>query len=203
MAGRARWQAGGTTAVVLVGLVGLVAAGAVGASLLFAQVPEPEPEPATVTCWDGEERADADDCGQPTGVRGLRWVFPSFRPGDQDCRNVRDDHPDFQGPTIWACFVEIAGSPVRVTYSELTEVAESIAYLEKSHRGVERTTVRSRDGSAVRYEWRRRFEGGYVLISVYAEHPYAVEVRAEDAVLREDALETVVRFRPPGAISYR
>lgn len=203
MAERTRWHSGRTTLVVLALLAGLVAAGAVGANLLFAEIPAKGPDPVSVSCWDGEQRADPDACGQPTGVRGLRWVFPSFHPSDEGCRNVLDEHPEFQGPTMWACDVEIAGSPVLITYSELTEIEESLRYLERNYAGVERTTVKSDDGNTLRYEWRRPFEDGYVLISVYAEHPYAVEVRAEDEVLREDALATVVKFRAPSALSYR
>lgn len=203
MAGSDRWHTGRTTVVVLTLVAGLAAAGAVGASMLFAEIPAKDPAPETVTCWDGEQRADPDDCGRPTGVRGLRWVFPSFRPGDQGCRNVLDEHPSFQGPTMWACDVEIAGSPVVITYSELPDVKKSLVAVQRSYDGVERTTVEADNGSPLRYEWRRPFEDGYVLIAVYAEHPYAVEVRAEDEVLREDALATVVRFRTPSAISYR
>jgi hypothetical protein len=203
MAEPGRWRAWRTTLVVLVLLAALGAAGALGARMLFAEIPSSGPEPATVTCWDGEQRTDPADCGRPRGVRGLRWVFPSFRPSDVGCRDVLAEHPTFQGPTMWSCDVEIAGSPVLITYSELTGVAESIAYLERHYSGVERTTVAASDGAPARYEWRRRFEDGYVLISVYADHPFAVEVRAEEKVLREDALATVVRFRAPSAISYR
>ena len=198
-----RWRTWRTTLVVLALLAALAAAGGVGASLLFAEIPSKGPDPKSVTCWDGEERTDPDDCGQPRGVRGLRWVFPSFRPADVGCRNVLAEHPTFQGPTMWACDVEIAGSPVLITYSELTEVAESIAYLERNYSGAKRQVVKGDNGAPVRYEWRRRFDDGYVLIAVYVDHPFAVEVRAEDEVLREDALATVVRFRAPSAISYR
>ncbi|MDO9498136.1 MAG: hypothetical protein Q7J48_20700 [Nocardioides sp.] len=203
MAEPARGRTTRTTLALLVLLAALVAVGAVGVRLLFAEVPAKGPDPVTVSCWDGEQRTNPNACGRPTGVPGLRWVFPSFRPGDEGCRDVLDDHPEFQGPTMWACDVEIAGSPVLITYSELTEVEESLAYLERSYADVDRTTVKTTGGRPVRYEWRRPFEDGYVLISVYAEHPYAVEVRAEDEVVREDALATVVKFRAPSAMRYR
>lgn len=204
MAEKGRGRAWRTTLVLLTLVSGLAVVAGVGANMLFAEVPGKGPAPKTVTCWDGEQRTDPGDCGQPTGVRGLRWVFPSFHPEDAACRNVRAEHPDFQGPTIWACEVEIAGSPVLITYSELTGVKESLAYLEDAYAGVRRTTVRAGEGDRpIRYEWRRPFEDGYVVISLYVDHPYAVEVRAEDEVLREDALATVVKFRAPSAISYR
>ena len=197
-----RGRATRTTLVVLVLLAALVAAGAAGARLLFAEVPAKAPDPVTVTCWDGEQRTDPEECGQPTGARGLRWVFPAFRPQSEGCRDVLADFPTFQGPTMWACEAEVSGSPVLITYSELTDLEEGLDYLEETYDDSQRTVVKAPAGRPVRYEWRRPFEDGFTVISVFAEHPFAVEVRAEDEGVREEALATV-RFRPPGAISYR
>ncbi|MDP2775023.1 MAG: hypothetical protein Q8O61_15835, partial [Nocardioides sp.] len=138
----------------------------------------------------------------PTGVRGLRWVFPAFRPQSAGCRDVLADNPTFQGPTMWACEAEISGSPVLITYSELSALADGLDYLQQTYDDSQQTVVAARGGAPLRYEWRRPFEDGFTVISLYAEHPFAVEVRAEDRGIREQALATV-RFRPPGAISYR
>lgn len=202
MADGSGWHRGRTTVVVLVLLAGLVAAGAAGASLLFAKIPSTVTDPVTVTCWDGKER-DADDCGRPTGVRGLRWVFPSFRPGEPGCRDVLEEQPEFAGPTRWACRLEVAGSRVVVTYSELPEAERGLDAVRRGYGDVDPTTVETRDGSLLRYEWRRPVGDGFEVLAVYADHPYAVEVRAGDEMLRDEALARVVRFRAPGAISHR
>src|SRR5438874_1636976 len=62
-----RWRA----PLVLVPLVGgLVAAGGVGASMLWAHLPD-RAAAGAVTCWDGAQRS-AGACSQPHGLPGLR-----------------------------------------------------------------------------------------------------------------------------------
>ncbi|WP_341926006.1 hypothetical protein [Nocardioides psychrotolerans] len=197
------------TPLVLLPLIGaLVVSGGIGARMLWEQVPGPEPEAATVRCWDGELSTQPQDCGLPEGVAGLRWVFPSFQPDEDDCRDVLLDNPAFTRPTMWECTVEVGGAPVVITYSELTGVKPARAFIQREYGDAERLTVEADNGTPVRFEWRRELDeedgsAGFVVTSMYVDLPYAVEVRAEDRVLREDALATAVRFRGVTAISYR
>lgn len=197
------------TPLVLLPLIGaLVVSGGIGAQMLWEQVPTAEPEAATVRCWDGERVVDEQDCGLPQGVAGLRWVFPSFRTDQDQCRDVLLDNPEFNRPTVWECTVEIGGAPIVITYSELTGVKPARAFIRREYGDATRRTVKAKNGTPVRYEWRRRLEDGqdrtgFVLTSMYVGFPYAVEILAEDRVLREDALAMIVRFRGTASISYR
>ena len=38
-------------------------------------------------CWDGRVRVPAD-CSVPSGVQGLKWVYPAFKQARADCRRV-------------------------------------------------------------------------------------------------------------------
>ncbi len=194
------------TPLVLLPLVGaLVVSGGIGAQMLFEQVPGKQPEAVTVRCWDGERVVDEQDCGLPEGLAGLRWVFPSFQPGEDDCRDVLLDNPTYQRPTMWQCSVESGGAPIVITYSQLTGVKPARAFIQREYGDAERRTVRADNGTPVRYEWRRPLGDGkgFVVTSMYVALPYAVEVRARDRRVREEALASIVRFRGVSAISYR
>jgi hypothetical protein len=194
-----------TPLVVLPLVVGVVLTAILGVRLLSSDLPDTDaPAEASVVCWDGEQVAAARACGRPTGPRGLRWVFPSFRPGDDDCRDVRAQHRELGHRTRWECEFEITGSPVVITYSELASAKEGRIAFDQEHAGSEHRAVRSKDGTLLRHEWRRELPtGGFVVTVMYARHPYAVEVRAEERALREEALMSTVRFRDPDALSSR
>lgn len=192
------------TPLVLLPLIGaLVVSAGIGAQMLWEEVPGAATE--KVQCWDGERVVDEQDCGLPEGVAGLRWVFPSFEPEEDGCRDVLVGNPAFKRPTMWECAVELGGTPVVITYSELTGVKPARRFIRREYGAAERVTVRADNGTPVRYEWRRTLGGGagFAVTSMYVDLPYAVEVRAEDRGVREDALATIVKFRGVSAISYR
>jgi hypothetical protein len=194
-----------TPLVVLPLIVGLLTSGVVGARLLWADPPTADATAPSAVCWDGSEVADARTCGRPKGVRGLHWVFPSFSPRGDDCVNVRTGDRGVRRPTVWMCDFEMSGSPVSITYSELRSVARGRASFDAEYAGSERTTVTGKDGAALRHEWRRELPGGggYAVTVMYVDHPYAVQVVAERKALREGALTSTVRFRPPEALTHR
>jgi hypothetical protein len=188
------------TVVVIVPLVvGLAVSGAVGARMLLAEPPEPELAAAQATCWDGSPRSEAAVCAPPTGVRGLHWVFPSFKPLADDCHDVRARDPEVRRPTAWACEFEMSGSPVTITYLELRSVAGGRRAFDEEYAGAERRTVAAADGTRLRHEWRRELpnDDGVVVTVMYVGHPYAVQVTAERRALREAALTSTVQFRAP------
>ena len=192
------------TPLLLLPLVGaVVVSGGIGAQMLWEQVPGSAPE--TVRCWDGERVVEEQDCDLPGDLAGLRWVFPSFRPGEDECRDLLVANPALRRPTMWECTVLLEGAPVVITYSELSGVRTARAFIEREYGDAERVTVEADNGTPVRYEWRRELEdgAGFVVTSMYVDFPYAVEVRADDRDVREDALATIVEFRGVSAISYR
>ncbi|WP_193610089.1 hypothetical protein [Nocardioides lijunqiniae] len=191
-----------TPLVVLPLVVLLATSGLVGARLLFAEPQSADATAPSSVCWDGSEVADLSSCARPKGVRGLRWVFPSFSPRGDSCQDVRTGERGSGRPTVWMCDFEIAGSPVTITYSELRSVAGGRAAFDEEYAGSERSTVEASDGTPLRHEWRRELPGGtgYAVTAMYVGHPYAVQVVAERKVLREDALASTVRFRAPGSL---
>lgn len=194
------------TPLVLLPLVAsLGAAGWYGASLLWAEVPPAAQAPDAVRCWDGAQVVDADECGPPTGRAGLEWVFPSFRPADDRCRDALAEQPGLRRPTMWACDVEVSGVPVTLTYSELSGTRPGRIFLQQEYGGAEPTVVEADNGTPVRLEWRRRLpEGaGFAVSVMYVDHPYAVEVRTEERDVREEALRDVVRFRGIATLTTR
>ncbi len=183
--------------IVLPLLVGLLVAAAMGARMLLAEIPDPtDPAAETVTmyCWDGEVRPD-EGCPVPSGRAGLRWVFPSFRPSELGCRNVLEEFPKSTRPAMFACELDVDGSPVTIIYSQLTQVARGRATLEKQYAGPGQEIAGER-----RLLWTEGDDpgpdGDYELAVMYAALPFSVEITGDSAQTRDEALETLVRFRP-------
>lgn len=176
-------------------IVGLLVVAAVGSRMLLADIPDPDPapDPVTVRCWDGAIQPD-DGCPTPTDRAGLRWVFPSFQPDELDCRNAASEFPKSNARTLFACEVEVDGDPVTIFYSELTEVDQRQAFLDKKF-GDPGDDVEGED----RLLWTEGddpgADGDYELAVMYAELPFSVEVSADSAAARDEALESLVEFR--------
>jgi len=50
----------------------------------------PSPSAASARrCWDGTAARQGADCPAPSGLRGLQWVYPSFKHDRADCRRVK------------------------------------------------------------------------------------------------------------------
>ena len=181
--------------IVLFLVVGLLVVAAIGSRMLLADIPDPEPAAETVTlrCWDGAVRPD-DGCPTPTDRAGLRWVFPSFRPNELDCRNAVSEFPKSNARTMFACEAEVDAGLVTIFYSELPEVDKRRAFLEKKFGGPGEDVE-----GADRLLWTEDdapgADGDYELAVLYAELPFSVEVSAESADARDEALESLIEFR--------
>jgi hypothetical protein len=199
--GSERWR----LVLIIVPLVaGVLVAAALGARMLLAEIPDPTAAdgPADVTCWDGGT-GPAEDCTIPSGRAGLRWVFPSFRPDDLDCRNVLRERPELERPVMFECEDRVGAGAVTLTYSEFPGVEQGRHYLEREY-GVPPEEVD--DAGVRRLLWTEGDEPGgavYELDVMYAEVPFGVEVRAESAKARDRALASLVEFRPEDQISVR
>ncbi len=194
-----------TALVVVPLLAGLAVAAYVGSTLVWPGEDEPAASSTTgtdttgVTCWNGAEKTDERSCVLPRGRAGLQHVFPSFDPGQQDCRDELEENPQYTRPTMWTCDVELAG-PVSITYSQVSGQKAARRYFDKLH-GVE--AVRDRSSSGVRRDrWRAsqvkgsknpRLWSGSVLVR---GAPYAVTVAAQRRADVGRALDRRVQMRP-------
>ncbi|GAA5140307.1 hypothetical protein GCM10023340_00230 [Nocardioides marinquilinus] len=190
-----RWRA----VLVLVPLLaGLLIAAAVGANMLRAE-PERDDTVPDVTCWDGAQRPAAE-CTEPTGVAGLRWVFPSVDP--DECRQVQARGKNAASVVQLVCRTTFAAQTVRITYTRRPSAGASKAALRKSFGNAEPSTAAGGD----RLSYRARDGDGLLTARVgvtYADHPFSVIVEAPDSGLRDRALRSLVRFRPADQVRVR
>ena len=199
--GSDRWR---SLLIILPLVAGVFVAAAIGARMLLAEIPDPAAAETTsdVRCWDGVSAAPAE-CTVPSGRAGLRWVFPSFRPDEIDCRNALRAQPELKRTTKFECDDRVSTGQVTITYTEFENVGQGRRYLEKDY-GFPPETVT--DGGARRLLWTEGDEPGgavYELDMMYAEVPFGVEVRAVSAKVRDKALDSLVRFRPDDELSVR
>lgn len=190
-----RWRA----AIVLVPLVaGLLLAGSVGAEKLWADLPA-KPEPAVqLTCWNGEE---GTDCPEPAGVKGLRWVFPSFRPGLRTCREVARAGAGQERPLEWACRARLDGSDVVITYTVRTSTQAGLGYLRRT---VTPRPTRTEDGDHLVFATTKPGPDGRFAVTVaYADHPFTVTASAVTLRLCNLALDELVQLRDADQVLVR
>lgn len=184
-----------TLLVVLPVLAGLVAAGLVGRSLLF---PEEETSEAAegASCWDGSAPASASGgCPAPEGVRGLRWVFPSFRPGRLDCVDDLERDPRLRRPVMWTCVQRVGGREVEVTYSEVTDHRSALRYLDDLHGKRRRSAATLDDAQVVRWGSSPLRSGGWTASVLLKALPYAVTVRTQRRTDTKQVLRRKVDVR--------
>jgi hypothetical protein len=193
--GLARWR---TPLVVFPLLAGLAIVGGLGAQMLTEKIP-PAASGAQVTCWDGGTVESADACTAPSGVDGLRWVFPTFHPDRDRCVDVLVAHPEYLRPAMYECDLKVSKHWVSVTYMQLADVDAGRRYFEKSYPRSEREKVRTAGGTPYRYVWRKATDEGYELAAMYMDFPYAVSIRADATAYGDQALRELA-FRHPDRI---
>lgn len=186
-----RWRA----PLVLIPLaIGLGFAGVRGAELLWSDSVSAAAD-MVVTCWDGSEQS-AEDCGDPTGVAGLRWAFPSFKPGDQRCTRAGASL-ERDGVLEFTCRQRLDGTPVRITYSERASLEREADYLDQRYPDVRATSTGDRAGDRTVYrDPAPRPNGTYEVAVSYDDFPFAVTVSGVNERLRDAALDDVVTLRP-------
>lgn len=186
--------------IVLVPLIGgLLAAASIGASKLWAEIPEREAVSPEATCWDKSVRP-VDECPEPVGPFGLRWVFPSFRADDPRCERVVRSRRQQQRPLEFACSLRFDQRPVTVTYSVRTSLEQGLTFLQRRY-GVDPRP--EADGERLVFRAAKATDGVWMVTVAYAEHPFAVTVEAPKRRLRDDALAELVEFRPAEQIRVR
>ncbi len=182
-------------------LAALVVAGVAGVRLLTEDIPDPTTQGSPVTCWDRSKSPSVEQCPLPFGKAGLRWVFPSFKPKQQRCRDVTSRGE--AAPTRWRCRIRVQGKPVQITYRELAAVkAGRILYDKRFGRG-SRRSIPSRSKGPFRIQWKGSGKRGAELATIYRNYPYAVTISAPGVKVRDRALKSRVRFRQPERIRAR
>ena len=185
-------------------IAALIIVSSIGARLLLEAIPDPVAAPPSAICWDTEEVPTADECTLPTGLAGLRWVFPSFNPDEGECRNLLQGVKNPTRPTAWRCdIVTKNGVLVQVNYLELVNAKSARIYYQKQFEGVERLSVQDRQDQVFRYEWRQPTKLGFQLATVYKDFPFAVVVNSENAAFRDKIFKSQVKFRQPKGVSVR
>lgn len=179
--------------IVLVPLVvGLLVVASIGADKLFEDVPDRAATDPVVTCWNGSE-APASTCPEPSGKFGLRWVFPSFKPDDGRCVEIKRRQRSQARPVEFSCSQSFDQRPINVTYSARTSTQQGLTFLQRSY-GVQ--SVEDADGERLVFRAAKPDEEGLYRVTVaYADYPFSVTVAAPEAELRDTALDELVRFR--------
>lgn len=187
--------------VVLPLLAGLVVAGGVGASLLWAAVPKPASQGQFDVCWSGETRPGGT-CTAPHGTRGLVYLFPGFHPTDPGCHQRPTDADDSGKATEWRCTSLLRGHRIEIAYRSRTAFERGIRYLTTRYADAEQEI--SADGG--RYVWRTDGpdrSGRYEFVSAYLDYPYTLTLWAATPQLRDEATRALVRFRDVADVTLR
>lgn len=187
--------------IVLVPLVvGLLVVASIGADKLFEDVPDRAAADPVVTCWNGTE-APASTCPEPSGKFGLRWMFPTFKPDDGRCVELKRRQRADARPVEFRCSQSFDQRPITVTYSARTSTQQGLTFLQRSY-GVQ--SVEDADGERVVFRARKPDDEGLYRVTVaYADYPFSVTVAAPEAELRDTALDELVRFRDADAVLVR
>ena len=147
----------------------------------------------SVTCWDGSQESRLGLCGNPTGQRGLAWVFPSME--QQDCGDKPGPGQSRMGRlTLIECFDTLSdGSRVRINYSHWSSVGVGRGHYDRD--GMDRTDLTDRSGNRL-YRWLGVDEGEYKAAQLYALEPYSVALYVSRPDQRLNALNSLVVMRP-------
>lgn len=194
-----RWR---TLLVVLPLLAGLAVTGLVGQRLLWAQV-DPA-DAAWVTCWDGGSAPRASACTLPTGVAGLRHVYPAFTPARSDCVDELARHPAYRRPTMWTCRVPLGPGRVGlVTFSEVDEVERTATTLTRAY-GERGRRHEGYAGTPDRLLWRAAepdADGRWALAALMTDYPYLAEVRAPGPEAASRLMDRFASPRPAASLA--
>jgi hypothetical protein len=155
--------------------------------------PAVEPSPSETTaaepdaqCWDGTVADKVAYCSEPTGARGMRWVFPSI--DDADCG------PGGEAPArirIWTCTDHLTnGTAIKFNYSQWRNVSDAIAHYDGD--AYDKT-----DLPGGRTRWLSvTNDNTYKAAIMYDGMPWSVTVYAPNATARDRAVDNLLTMRP-------
>ena len=144
------------------------------------------------TCWDGRQTKSLALCGLPDGARGLSWVFPSLALDQERCHPAQQE-PAYAVVVSIECFEQVMGSPVTVTYDQVTDVGQVEEWFEDSFGIGHRIEMPGALGG------RCVFKDGVGtparISGMYERFPYVVSVFAPSRVVAERAWQRLVDTR--------
>lgn len=148
-----------------------------------------DPAQDLVRCWDGSTAFGVIGCGEPAGLTGLVWVYPSI--GSDSCETVGRAGRR----RTWTCLVTTrSGSEAQIVYRELASVAKGLAFYTREY-GSGLADRKQRSG---RYFWRAGDadeRGVWQISSMYVDQPWAVHVEADTKKAARQGFATI-EFRP-------
>jgi hypothetical protein len=181
------------------------------------QSDEPEDQAArSPQCWDGKRVTDLTKCTKPTGVKGLRWVFPGFRDqfraDDFRCRNRTQRQPDTQTSfgnqawsLVWACAQRTSAGRAFVSYARVGYPGIAMRWYDLEQypmsEGSKFTEVLAPSGELRWLRWEKRAKNGaWSITMLYHSQPFAITVRAPNKSAAEGLIRSS-QLRLPMAVS--
>ncbi len=181
--GRSRlFLAGWATVVAVAVLVGIVALAQPDDPASTKPENRPERDVATrgerVICWTGSKVESRSQCTVPSGLGGLRWVYPSFDRDFETCEQTPDPTPAGK-VRAWFCpFADNRREGVR--YNEWRSPSDAEAYHKMDYRPYPPETLRHTHRQ-LGYIWRRLSPDEHDLVSAtvaYRDWPFSVTVQS-------------------------
>ena len=149
----------------------------------------------TVVCWNGQDGANREACGEPVGVAGLRTVFPSMR-------SCRWTSTAVAGKAeVYVCDYE--GFLIR--YTRWNQEYDRYGYLNSTNqiRGVRWKVGNELAGRQwTSHEDSPSEDEPYQWSATYRDHPYSVSVEAISPAARQRGL-ALVECAEPSRIGLR
>lgn len=145
-----------------------------------AAPPPPSPT-ATFTCWDGQVRAAAAECGTPSGQQGVDWLYPGAT--DEDCALKPDSTPGRQ--TLVEC--RFRGGDAVVLISLWNSADRAVRYFAERQR-LGRPIVADAPGDAQLLGWVGEAAGSglrFRAATLTTPYGYSVFIKARSADLRD------------------
>lgn len=195
--------------VAAVVLLGGAAGGALAAGGFFQGEDDPaaaqedgSSSPTTIAsaggprCWNDPDTAvtSLDQCLTPTGVNGLKWVFPSI---DDTCTDVKDRDPAIDRPELWECIVRLAdGTQVKVNYSQWNSASGGRSYYDRDPELAAGPPIRE-DGRVAFRQWSGEGKGLSKYVVMYADHAFGFTAYSNDPEQAQEAIDQgLITWRP-------
>src|SRR5262249_11920402 len=145
------------------------------------------------TCWDGRETSSLELCGLPDGIRGLKWVFPSFARDRLQCHKARPNADSYPVVESYECFQGALGQPVTVTYDQVKDPAQAERWLRDRFGKEHRKKLPGAHGG--RYVFKDGTGRPARITGMYKRFPYIVSVRAYSPQAAYRAWKVLVQMR--------
>lgn len=150
-----------------------------------SDVMSPSPEAAGFSCWNGMTADVVDDCGTPTGIEGLKYIYPSLVTQWDRCK-----YADYR-PTTATYDCTFAEGVIRYRYWK--DAAEARRHYTAKYAKADKTEL-VLDGEVVGTLYRatkRDKKGLYTMTAWWGGGHYSLSVEARDRAAQEKLWNTV------------